>query len=283
MVDNEISIDLFIDIFIGYTKNKDNEVLGLYESIKENLITLSTLSNLCKEYSDISKYIYNLSEEDFNLLKNFFDIGDEKKGSYNGILEDLKELSVDQKDNLKRFERHVKLSCHQRDYIVNNFMRVSKGVSHVDTELKDSKVEIENIENDIRKVTNNVDKASKGIENIETKVKKAENKVNGIYSEFVGILGVFTALSFALMGSVQVFGNILKNINTPTVGNIGYVLVVGGIYLLLIYLVIMTLFIGMGKVFNKDSKYQFDKCFTGCIIFVSGVLIAFGLGFVCFG
>lgn len=283
MMDNEISIDLFIDIFIGYTKNKDNEVLGLYESIKENLITLSTLSNLCKEYSDISKYIYNLSEEDFNLLKNFFDIGDEKKGSYNGILEDLKELSVDQKDNLKRFERHVKLSCHQRDYIVNNFMRVSKGVSHVDTELKDSKVEIENIENDIRKVTNNVDKASKGIENIETKVKKAENKVNGIYSEFVGILGVFTALSFALMGSVQVFGNILKNINTPTVGNIGYVLVVGGIYLLLIYLVIMTLFIGMGKVFNKDSKYQFDKCFTGCIIFVSGVLIAFGLRFVCFG
>lgn len=108
-------------------------------------------------------------------------------------------------------------------------------------------------------------------------VDNAKGKVTKIYSEFVGILGVFTALSFALMGSVQVFGNILNNINNPTIKNIGYVLIVGGIYLILIYLVIMTLFIGMKKVFNKDSKYQFDKCFTGCIISVSGVLIMFGL------
>lgn len=108
-------------------------------------------------------------------------------------------------------------------------------------------------------------------------VDNVKGKVTKIYSEFVGILGVFTALSFALMGSVQVFGNILNNINNPTIKNIGYVLIVGGIYLILIYLVIMTLFIGMKKVFNKDSKYQFDKCFTGCIISVSGVLIMFGL------
>ena len=114
-------------------------------------------------------------------------------------------------------------------------------------------------------------------------VANVKGKVTKIYSEFVGILGVFTALSFALMGSVQVFGNILNNINNPTVGNVGYVLIVGGIYLILIYLVIMTLFIGMGKVFNKDSKYQFDKCFTWYIIFVSVVLIAVGLVFVLIG
>ena len=107
-------------------------------------------------------------------------------------------------------------------------------------------------------------------------VNNVKGKVTKIYSEFVGILGVFTALSFALMGSVQVFGNILNNINNPTIGNVGYVLIVGGVYLILIYLVTMTLFIGMRKVFNNNSKYQFDKCFIGFIIAVSSALIVGG-------
>ena len=79
---------------------------------------------------------------------------------------------------------------------------------------------------------------------------------------------------------LQVFGNILKNINTPNVGNIGYVLVVGGVYLLLIYLVIMTLFIGMKKVFKEGSEYQFNRAFTWRIIGTSAVLVLSGLGLI---
>ncbi|MDW3022954.1 hypothetical protein [Ligilactobacillus salivarius] len=270
-------LTIFMSYFITYAKESTHEENKVKE-LNKNLVTLSDLKEICKGYSDISEFVYKLSDSDFQFLKIFFDL-DKEEGYYTGFFESSKlsgTLTSDQIDNLEHFERHVKLSCHQRDYIVNNFMRVSKGVSHVDTELKDFKGEIEDIENDIRKVINNVDKASKGIENIETKVKKAENKVNGIYSEFVGILGVFTALSFALMGSVQVFGNILKNIDTPTVGNIGYVLVVGGIYLLLIYLVIMTLFIGMKKVFKEGSEYQFNRAFTWRIIGTSAGLVLLG-------
>lgn len=113
--------------------------------------------------------------------------------------------------------------------------------------------------------------------NVKEEADEARSKVNGIYSEFVGILGVFTALSFALMGSVQVFGNILKNINNPTMGNIGYVLVVGGLYLILIYLITMTLFLAMKKVFNKNIKYNFNWAFTFLIVFVSVLLIVIGM------
>lgn len=154
-------------------------------------------------------------------------------------------------------------------------------------ELKNVKGEIKDTENKVGNLTSNVSKASdemgknrKDFDKITEKVKQAKSKVNGIYSEFVGILGVFTALSFALMGSVQVFGNILKNINTPNVGNIGYVLVVGGVYLLLIYLVIMTLFIGMKKVFKEGSEYQFNRAFTWRIIGTSAVLVLSGLGLI---
>lgn len=150
-------------------------------------------------------------------------------------------LNEKDKDNLQHFERHIVLSCLQRQYI-----------------------------DDIT-------------EDVSTEVDNAKSRVTRIYSEFVGILGVFTALSFALMGSVQVFSNILKNINNPTLGNIGYVLVAGGIYLLLIYLIIMTLFIGMKKVFNEESTYQFDRNFTKYVMSVSVLLIIIGLCLVSHG
>lgn len=226
-------IDLFVSFYDGEKSDK----------LESFLYDLSKREHICKNYSAISKVIYSLSPENLEKLEIFCGINsNDSISSFNfeGYLDSMK-LNEKDKDNLQHFERHIVLSCLQRQYI-----------------------------DDITK-------------DVSTEVDNAKSRVTRIYSEFVGILGVFTALSFALMGSVQVFGNILNNINNPTIGNIGYVLIVGGVYLILIYLVIMTLFIGMGKVFNKDSRYQFDKCFTGCIMFVSGVLIVFGLLFVYFG
>lgn len=220
-----------IDLFVNFYDGEKNEKLESF------LYDLSKREHICKNYSAISKVIYSLSPKNLEKLEIFCGIkSNDSISSFNfeGYLDSMK-LNEKDKDNLQHFERHIVLSCLQRQYI-----------------------------DDIT-------------EDVSTEVDNAKSRVTRIYSEFVGILGVFTALSFALMGSVQVFSNILNNINNPTIGNIGYVLIVGGIYLILIYLVIMTLFIGMGKVFNKDSKYQFDKCFTGCIISVSGVLIMFGL------
>lgn len=235
MEKQESSTERILNVFIKYsTRDIDDS------SMKKLIKVLGKEEEVCKNYSVISKTIYNLSEQNFVNLKIFFGIENDK--DHFSMFLDSPSLENEVKDNLQHFWRHVALSCYQRQYI-------------------------ESITKDVKK---DVDKFG-------TEVEEARKKVTKIYSEFVGILGVFTALSFALMGSVQVFGNILNNINNPTIGNVGYVLIVGGIYLILIYLVIMTLFIGMGKVFNKDSKYQFDKCFTRCIILVSVVLIAAGL------
>lgn len=114
-------------------------------------------------------------------------------------------------------------------------------------------------------------------EDVTEEAETARRKVQKIYSEFVGILGVFTALSFALMGSVQVFGNILNNVTDPNRKTIGFVLVVAGIYMILIYFVVMTLFIGMKKIFGIDGEYRFNVKFTRCMLGVSGILILIGV------
>lgn len=208
------------------------------DSFQKLLQDLSGAEDICKSYAEISQVIYNLKDDDFIKLEKFFGVlKKDDPNRFEGYL-DLMELDNFKKDNLSHFERHIVLSCWQRRYV-----------------------------SDITK------DASDEVDDVKGKVTK-------IYSEFVGILGVFTALSFALMGSVQVFGNILNNINNPTIKNVGYVLIVGGIYLILIYLVIMTLFIGMKKVFSynlDNSQYNFNKCFTLCIVLVSGALIMLGL------
>lgn len=226
-------INLFVDFYDGEKSEK----------LESFLYDLSKREHICKNYSAISKVIYSLSPKNLEKLEIFCGIkSNDSISSFNfeGYLDSMK-LNEKDKDNLQHFERHIVLSCLQRQYI-----------------------------DDIT-------------EDVSTEVDNAKSRVTRIYSEFVGILGVFTALSFALMGSVQVFSNILKNINNPTLGNIGYVLVAGGIYLLLIYLIIMTLFIGMKKVFNEESTYQFDRNFTKYIISVSVLLIIIGLCLVSHG
>lgn len=129
-----------------------------------------------------------------------------------------------------------------------------------------------------------LDKIDNKLKNSEKIINELENKSSRMYSEFVGILGVFTALSFALMGSVQVFGNIFDKVQNVTLGTVGNILVAGGLYLLLIYLIIMTLFIGMKKLFSirKDDRYTFNRLFTFIVIFVGVAFIITGTAFVFF-
>ena len=270
MEKQEVSVKEVLEIFIRY-RIYDIDNAEVNNKIQKLIDNLGKSEKICKNYSVISKTIYSLNEIDFANLKIFFGIESEDHFSQ---FSNSSPLGSKGKDNLQHFWRHVVLSCYQRQYIDSITKDVNENVS------KASEI-MENIEVELNKANDNIETVGKKFKTVTQKANQAENKVNGIYSEFVGILGVFTALSFALMGSVQVFGNILKNIDTPTMGNIGYVLIVGGIYLILIYLIIMTLFIGMKKVFdNKNSKYKFNWIFTLCIVTVSITLIILGIRLV---
>ncbi|GHN53113.1 hypothetical protein ME802_08860 [Lactobacillus delbrueckii] len=52
---------------------------------------------------------------------------------------------------------------------------------------------------------------------------------------------------FAMMGSVEILGNLSS-------ASLGYAFIVGGVYLIVIYLIILMLFIGIKKLF-ADGEY----------------------------
>lgn len=202
----------------------------------------------CRDYPEISNKIYNMDYLRFESLKMFFGVSEKNHDNvFENMIQSFDWIDDSRRiDNLVHFERHVRLSCQQRDYM---------------------------------------DKVASGARKEAAIAKKESNeasdRIKKVYSEFVGILGVFTALSFALMGSVQVFGNLLSNVSNPNIRTIGYVLVVAGAYLLLIYLVVSMLFIGMKKVFEGNSKYDLSDTFTRVIISASVMLIIIGSLMVC--
>ena len=128
-------------------------------------------------YDEFSYIVYSMSEDDFCKLKEVFGIGKNKDYPYAKFISSFSEEDQRKfaKNDISVFEKHIRLCCHQRDFIQKNSIK--------SLEIADEAKEI-------------ADEA---------------NKVKGkIYSEFIAIIGIFTAVSFALMGSIQTFGTVFS-------------------------------------------------------------------------
>lgn len=89
-------------------------------------------------------------------------------------------------------------------------------------------------------------------------------------------------MSFAMMGSVQVLGNLFHDVKLWGIASIGYALIIGGIYVIIMY-IIMTLLVGIKKLYGndeKDAKYKFTTGIVTLVISVSMLMIIAGLAFL---
>lgn len=237
-----------------------------------SLIFLGKREDYCRSYPEISDIIYHLEDKKFYNLKGNFALLDEiTENKFEGLLGDEKiapfpdneiKKEPNQKkenekrkkinSNLLRFERHIQLSCYQRDYILSQ----TSDAEHVASTANQVSLEAEEV------------------------AKNAKNKVGHIYSEFVGILAIFTAMSFAMMGSVQVLGNLFHDVKLWGPKSIGYALVIGGIYIIIMYLIIVILLVGVKKLYGNDVKnnnYKFTPQIVMTVISVSLIMIVAGV------
>lgn len=82
-------------------------------------------------------------------------------------------------------------------------------------------------------------------------------------------------MSFAMMGSVEILGNLFSDLKNLSSASLAFI--VGGVYLIVIYLIILMLFIGIKKLF-ADGEYQID--FKFCILLSIVSIIFFTVGIV---
>lgn len=196
--------------------------------------------SVLKHYDILSDIIFQLSNDDFDKIKYVFGVGENVDYPYQKFIASITVPGFDTTE-IEGFERHIKLACHQRNLIFK------------------AAVEAKDLAGEARKIS-----------------EEAYDIKNKIYSEFISILAIFTAVSFAMMGSVQVLGNLFSQISTPSINSIGYALIVSGIYLISMLLLIETLFIGMKKVVKNTEKYKFSIIFWITLV-VSVNLILSGI------
>lgn len=258
-VSSSESISMAIEWCIRYGNNESEKTKELINFFKN----FGSDGNYCKAYEVISNKIYGLSPEDLNKVKVFIGADPKIKEPLSDAVFQDSALDDTEKSNLAKFQRHVKLSCFQKEYI--------------DRLVSDAKKSADLAEEMAKSVENRAKEAEEQVKSANKQARKAKKKVTSIYSEFIAILGIFTALSFALNGSFQILGTLFKDIKHPTTGSIGYALVIGGVYLLLVYGVILILFIGMSKVVDEEAHYRIDTCFLKYIFAFSVIMIVIGM------
>lgn len=193
---------------------------------KENLSSIMAMlsqraSSVMTRYDVIYRCIYEYNDEEIEKVKNFFkDDVPLSEPSFQRIQKELD--NYDRRYNIEvfgKFQKHVNLACVQREFISNNMIEA-------------------------RKIAEEATRVASEASEIKTK----------IYSEFIAILGIFTAISFALMGSIQTFGTIFSKVDNPSSASMGFALIAGAVYLIIMIVLIIVLFVGMQKVLKERTE-----------------------------
>lgn len=131
------------------------------------------------------------------------------------------EGSVDVGEKIDKLIDHADLAEYQRKLIED----VGKGqkvltegfqnvIIHTRKKLSDTKSELEVAKEELKKTKEEIDESYKKVNGEIGKLKK---ETSGIYTQFVTILGIFTAIIIGVFGGMEILGNVMSNIENVKV------------------------------------------------------------------
>lgn len=211
------------------------------------------MENEVKQWVSIFEKLFRLQDVlMYNALTEFiYDGSDEKldifKENWSKIMERYNESeNFDSKiaDKFVKVEDHINLAITQRNFILRN----------------------------IEKLNQNLESATQTVESLK------EIKTR-IYTEFVTILGIFTAVVLGAFGSLQLIGSVFTNIKeVPT----GKLLVFSSLTSLGVVIMLFLLMQWINKIVHRDhsgAKY-WDYSYKGNVVFYTGVIVMIYMLFI---
>lgn len=127
------------------------------------------------------------------------------------------------------FQRHIELSKIQKIAIMEESFKASDIANEAEKTLKEVSAEFNSV-NDVK---------------------------SKIYTDFISILGIFTAITFATFGGLQLLGNVFGQNASRDIHALGSALVLGSLYIYGTYLLLLALLTGIHKLMrvnNYDKK-----------------------------
>jgi uncharacterized protein YbjQ (UPF0145 family) len=180
-------------------------------------------------YSEISSIIFNSENDEDNEILAL------KAKKLVKMAEERQELTSQQQiDKFKKFLDHINLAILQKEYIKGYVMRFDNKNNALERNIKETEK-----------------KALNAISNIRMKIKELNENKTKIYSEFISILGIFSAIVLAAFGGLQILSNILGNIQNVKTSKL---LVFSSFSVSAIFTLLFILFNGIAKLTGKNIR-----------------------------
>ena len=235
----------------NYDENikKINDILKISEPLANRVM-----------YSEISKFIYNLSSD----KRLFFSM------EVNKILSIC--LEKDCEDNvylfLVKLSDHVDIAILQIDSLERLSHNIINKIQGTQKELVDK------IEDDTKKIENVYESKVREInENININKNEFKENVESTEKGHIAILGIFSSIIITFTGGLQVLGSILSSMNSASPYRIAFVTSMVGIifFNIICYLCdfiykIVNIDKKNNSVINVNLRHNFNRFLITCII-----------------
>ena len=229
------------------SKLDDNKII---KTLQDNL----SKENLAIPYDYIADYVYqneNSNELNEKLNKNIDYLSTTIEA------DDTARKSILDK-NLKKISSNYSLSQVQKSYISKVAREVEQGLKNVNTQL-----------NQVNTLLQGAQKQSEDSNKILKVVQKQSNEIeqtkSSIYTDFIAILGIFSAFVFVMFGGIDIaravfdIGDDLLNMDLSRMITISCLMLIGVITLL------YSLLLWIARITNKEiGRCMSSKCEVRC-------------------
>lgn len=158
------------------------------------------------EYSVISQIVFNQEDEKNECLEYNLDYIVKKAAATNSVY----------KKNFKKLYDHLRLSMNQKKYIDEHLEQLRNKQNQTEELILDAfsatSTSLQKIENKAATQEAFLEEQSEKLRNHSDKMDDIEKRSKKITSDFVSILGIFSAVIFAAFGGLEILKNILGNI-----------------------------------------------------------------------
>jgi len=232
--------------FFAYldTTNEDNQN-AFSDFLSNNGNTLVTHFSLF--YGEELKLAYDNREPIYNDLEQWFFF---KNPNYKfGSFFPEKMLLIEKSYPEIYFQLDVfTMLVHAHKY---NSFSIIENFNIKTTELRDQQSKLKRqqdlISSNIEKQKMRITDQNRIINKQKDSLNKTVMKIDNIYSEFVSILGIFTAITFAIFGGMNLLTDLFKNIGSTPV-SLGQTLILAAIFSLIMWGIIELLFYWISKI-----------------------------------
>ena len=202
--------------------------------------------------------VHILKEYLLNLVKNLDELGTEYTEEEKKVIKEYKKEILELPN---RITESVRLALGQYKVLFEKLTKANNILTDATDDLKKVNKNYEGESDKLNAASKKLDVAQKKLDVAQKKLDVAQKKLDNSTSEFISMLGIFSALIFGVFGGFEAFKTIFTNIDKASVDMViidSSILLLG--LIILIFLLIQSISILSGKNFLACGCKNISEC-----------------------